>query len=110
MGLISKLFNFGVKAETPKNKDETMLNDDDFKMIVDDVFTIMGRGIVVTGKIESGEVTVNDFVTVNSCSVQVTGIEMFRKKLDSAHAGENVGLLLKDIDKSMVNKGDVITK
>ena len=83
----------------------------DFKMVVEDVFTITGRGTVVTGRVESGSVSLNDTVILNGTTpLVVAGVEMFRKMLDSAQAGDNVGLLLRDITRDNVKTGDVLTK
>ena len=83
-----------------------------FRMTVEDVFFIRGRGVVVTGQIESGTLNVNDEIYIrrqnSSRRVTITGIEMFRKILDQAKAGDNVGVLLRDIDKQDVQKGDVL--
>ncbi|WP_375002205.1 elongation factor Tu [Aeromicrobium sp. CTD01-1L150] len=87
--------------------------DKPFLMAIEDVFTITGRGTVVTGKIERGKVNVNDNVDIvgireNKQSTTVTGIEMFRKFLDYAEAGENVGLLLRGTKREDVERGQVI--
>ena len=83
-----------------------------FRMTVADVFSIKGRGTVVTGQIESGTLNVNDEIylrrTNSSRRVVVTGIEMFRKLANQAQAGENVGILIRDITKQDVQKGDVL--
>lgn len=83
-----------------------------FRMTVVDVFSIKGRGTVVTGQVESGTLNVNDVIylrrTNSSRRVVVTGIEMFRKLANQAQAGENVGVLLRDIAKQDVEKGDVL--
>ena len=84
----------------------------DFYMSIQDVFSITGRGTVVVGHIEKGQIHIGEEVTLQSTgtSVTVTGIEMFRKTLDSASAGDNVGLLLRGIDKNEVFSGDVLVK
>jgi len=83
-----------------------------FRMTVNDVFFIRGRGTVVTGQIESGTLNVKDEIYLrrpnSSQKVTVSGIEMFRKILDQAKAGDNVGILLRDITKQEVEKGDVL--
>ncbi|MFZ1362921.1 MAG: elongation factor Tu [Candidatus Nanopelagicales bacterium] len=88
--------------------------DKPFLMPVEDVFTITGRGTVVTGRIERGIVTVNEEVEIvgirESSKTTVTGIEMFRKLLDEGQAGENVGLLLRGINREDVERGQVIVK
>lgn len=90
-----------------------MTTDPLFRMTVSDVFTIRGRGIVVTGQVESGTVNVGDEISFERQGVfkktAVTGIEMFRKQLKQAKAGDNVGLLLRDIDKPDIKQGDVLT-
>jgi elongation factor Tu len=86
-----------------------------FLMPVEDVFTITGRGTVVTGRIERGSVNVNEEVEIvgirpGSTKTTVTGIEMFRKLLDSGQAGDNVGLLVRGIKREDVERGQVIIK
>ncbi|OGK13425.1 translation elongation factor Tu [Candidatus Roizmanbacteria bacterium RIFCSPLOWO2_01_FULL_38_12] len=88
--------------------------DKPFLMPVEDVFTIAGRGTVVTGRVERGELKVNDEVEIvgikASSKTVVTGIEMFRKTLDEARAGDNTGLLLRGVEKDDVERGQVIAK
>jgi len=89
--------------------------DKPFLMPVEDVFTIMGRGTVVTGRVERGVMKVNEEVEIVGLSkggkkTVVTGIEMFRKSLDEARAGDNTGLLLRGIEKTDVQRGQVIAK
>ncbi len=83
-------------------------------MPIEDVFTIEGRGTVVTGRVETGRVAVNDKVQiiglVDTIETTITGVEMFRKELDDAQAGDNVGLLLRGVDRTMVQRGQVICK
>ena len=83
-------------------------------MSVEDVFTIQGRGTVVTGRVDRGTLKVNEEVELvgltETKKVVVTGIEMFRKTLDEARAGDNVGLLLRGIEKEDVQRGQVIAK
>jgi elongation factor Tu len=86
-----------------------------FLMPVEDVFTITGRGTVVTGRIERGIVKVNEDVEIvgirpDSTKTTVTGIEMFRKLLDEGQAGENVGLLIRGIKREDVERGQVVIK
>ena len=86
-----------------------------FLMPVEDVFTITGRGTVVTGRIERGELKVNQEVELvgireKSTKTTVTGIEMFRKLLDSGQAGDNVGLLVRGIKREDVERGMVVVK
>jgi len=88
--------------------------DKPFLMPVEDVFTITGRGTVITGKIERGKINVNDEVEIvgirDKQKTTVTGIEMFRKLLDYAEAGENVGLLLRGTKREDVERGQVVCK
>ena len=90
-----------------------MATDPSFKMTVEDIFTIRGRGTVLTGKIESGVLKVGDEVTLKSQTgskkTVVTGIESFRKALKEAKAGDNVGVLVRDVTKDDVKRGDVLT-
>ena len=82
-----------------------------FEMTIEDVFSITGRGTVVTGQVSRGTIQINDTVMLsNGKKVTITGIEMFRKTLDYAQEGDNVGLLLNGIDKNEVSRGMVITK
>ncbi len=87
--------------------------DKPFLMPVEDVFSITGRGTVATGRIETGVIRVNDPVQLlglgEDAKSVVTGVEMFRKILDEGEAGDNVGLLLRGIDKKDVKRGMVIT-
>jgi translation elongation factor EF-Tu-like GTPase len=81
-----------------------------FRLTVQDVFVIRNRGVVVTGRVENGALRVGDTVQINGAlSVRVDAIEKFRKELDEAVAGENIGVLLKGIEKGQINPGDVIT-
>lgn len=88
--------------------------DKPFLMPVEDVFSIKGRGTVVTGRIERGVIKVNDPVEIVGMkptrSSVVTGVEMFRKQLDQGQAGDNVGLLLRGIEKTDVERGQVLAK
>ncbi len=88
--------------------------DKPFLMPVEDVFTISGRGTVVTGRVERGTLNVNEEIEIvgirDSIKTVVTGIEMFRKTLDQAVAGDNTGLLLRGVDKTQVERGQVIAK
>ena len=89
--------------------------DKPFLMPVEDVFSITGRGTVATGRIETGVIHVNDEVQMIGLGAEgkktvVTGVEMFRKLLDQGEAGDNVGLLLRGIDKKDIRRGMVICK
>ena len=87
----------------------------DFLMPVEDVFSITGRGTVATGRIETGVANTGDVVDILGMGAEnlqstITGVEMFRKILDRGEAGDNVGLLLRGIDKSEIKRGMVICK
>ena len=89
--------------------------DQAFLMPVEDVFSISGRGTVATGRVESGTIKVGDVVelvglTDEKKTTTVTGVEMFHKLLDQAEAGDNVGLLLRGIDKKEIERGQVLCK
>ena len=88
--------------------------DKPFLMPIEDVFSITGRGTVVTGRIEQGKVSVQDTIEIvgltTTASTTVTGVEMFRKLLDDAQAGDNVGVLLRGTKKEDVQRGQVLTK
>jgi elongation factor Tu len=89
--------------------------DKPFLMPVEDVFTITGRGTVVTGRVERGVLKVNETVDIigihpEKQTTTVTGVEMFRKLLDEARAGENVGLLLRGVKREEVERGQVVIK
>jgi elongation factor Tu len=86
-----------------------------FLMPIEDVFTITGRGTVVTGKVERGQVHVNETMEIvgikpKSFTTTITGVEMFRKLLDSGQAGDNVGLLLRGTKREEVERGQVVVK
>ena len=89
-------------------------SDKPFLMPVEDVFTITGRGTVATGRVERGVVKVNDPVQIvglrETKQTVVTGVEMFRKLLDQAIAGDNIGALLRGIQGSEVERGQVLAK
>ena len=89
-------------------------NDKPFLMSIEDVFTITGRGTVVTGRVERGQLKLNDEVEIvglkDTKKTVITGIEMFRKQLDYAEAGDNAGVLLRGIDRSEVERGQVLAK
>jgi len=89
--------------------------DKDFLMPVEDVFSITGRGTVATGRIESGVINTGDAVEIlgmgdEKLTSTITGVEMFRKILDRGEAGDNVGLLLRGIEKDDIKRGMVIAK
>ena len=88
--------------------------DKPFLMPVEDIFTIQGRGTVATGRIERGQVNVNEAVEIigikDTRNSVVTGVEMFKKLLDSGMAGDNVGLLLRGVERKEIERGQVIAK
>ncbi len=88
--------------------------DKPFLMSIEDVFTITGRGTVVTGRVERGKLNLNDEVEIvgikDTQKTVVTGIEMFRKQLDFAEAGDNAGVLLRGISREDVERGQVLAK
>jgi elongation factor Tu len=101
-----------VDTAIPQPERET---DKPFLMPIEDVFTITGRGTVVTGRIERGIVNVNETVEIvgikeEVMTTTVTGVEMFRKLLDSGMAGDNVGLLIRGIKREEVERGQVVCK
>ena len=89
-------------------------NEKPFLMSIEDVFTITGRGTVVTGRVERGQLKLNDEVEIVGIrptqKTVVTGIEMFRKQLDYAEAGDNAGVLLRGISREEVERGQVLAK
>jgi elongation factor Tu len=88
--------------------------DKPFLMPVEDIFTIQGRGTVATGRIERGIIKVNESVEIvgirDTRTTVVTGVEMFKKLLDEGRAGDNVGLLLRGVDRKEIERGQVIAK
>ena len=88
--------------------------DKPFLMPVEDVFTITGRGTVATGRVERGQVKVGDNIEIvgikDTLSSVVTGVEMFRKLLDYAEAGDNIGVLLRGVSRDQVERGQVLAK
>ena len=106
--------------DTPILKDEVISENVNVEgniiMVIDDVFSLTGRGIAVTGKIVNGTLQVGDEVVIQSSVVSkninttVEAIEMFRKQVTVASAGELVGVMLSDISKGDVQSGDYITK
>jgi elongation factor Tu len=100
-----------VDAYIPEPKRDV---DKDFLMAVEDVFLITGRGTVATGRVERGRVKVGDTVEIVGIKptkeTVVTGVEMFRKLLDDAQAGDNIGALLRGVDKKDIERGQVLAK
>ena len=104
--LMKSVDEFIPQPDRPKDKD--------FLMPVEDVFSISGRGTVVTGRVESGIIKTGEEIEIvgirDTKKSVCTGVEMFRKLLDEGRAGDNVGLLLRGIDKEDVERGQVIAK
>jgi elongation factor Tu len=94
--------------------DPVRANDKPFLMPIEDVMTISGRGTVVTGRVERGQVKINDEVEIVGIrptqKTVVTGLEMFRKTLDFAQGGDNIGALLRGITHDQVERGQVLAK
>jgi elongation factor Tu len=81
-----------------------------FRMTVEDVFVIRNRGVVATGRVESGSLRVGDTVQIDgSLEATVDAIEVFRKSIDQAGVGENIGVLFKKLEKSQLDRGSVLT-
>ena len=102
-----------MKASDEKIPDPERETDKPFLMPIEDIFTITGRGTVVTGRVERGKLNVNDEVEIlgireKSTKTTVTGIEMFRKLLDYTEAGDNCGLLLRGIKREDVERGQIV--
>ena len=104
--LLAKMDEYFQDPERDKDKP--------FLMPIEDIFTISGRGTVVTGRVERGEIKLNEEVEIvgirETQKTVVTGIEMFNKLLDSGEAGDNIGALLRGIDKKAVERGQVLAK
>jgi len=104
--LMKQIDDYVPQPERPK--------DQPFLMPIEDVFSISGRGTVVTGRIESGVVNVNEEIEIvgvkETQKTVCTGVEMFRKLLDQGEAGDNVGILLRGIDREQVERGQVLCK
>jgi elongation factor Tu len=87
-----------------------------FRLVVEEVFSITGRGIIVIGKVERGSVSISDTVKIldstgsEKQTSTVAGIETFRKQLTTATVGDNIGLLLRGADRNAVKRGDIIVK
>ena len=104
--LMAAVDDYIPQPERPKDKP--------FLMPIEDVFSISGRGTVVTGRIERGIVNVGDEVEIvgikETSKTTVTGVEMFRKLLDQGEAGDNVGALLRGVGREEVERGQVLAK
>lgn len=113
-------FDFNNKVDSfnleTNNNDNSSLEYTNFYFKIEDKFTITGKGTVVVGKVESGtikngeEVYLKNIKTGEILKTQITGIEMFRKLLDTASAGDNVGLLLRGIARNQIDSGDILYK
>jgi elongation factor Tu len=81
-----------------------------FRLTVEDVFVIRNRGVVATGRVESGALRVGDTVQIDgTLDARVDAIEIFRKSIDEAKTGDNIGVLFKGIEKGQVDRGSVLT-
>jgi len=122
MGLLDFIFNRNdnvtqMAPPNPTPNSTPNMHPADFAgsgMVVEDVFSILGRGTVVTGKVR-GEIRIGDMVKIEkldgtTIETTITGIEAFRKTLDMASEGENAGILLRNIDRKQVERGDAIHK
>ena len=79
-------------------------------MTVEDVFVIRNRGVVATGRVESGALRIGDTVQIDGAlEARVYGIEMFRKSIDEATVGDNIGVLFRDVEKGQLDRGSVLT-
>ena len=105
-------FGKSLVEQEQQNKEKSELLSKEFQMVIEDIFFITGRGIIVTGNITSGSVCLNDTLTIKETGIQtkVVGIEQFRKKCDIAQAGENVGVLLDGISKDCLKEGYTLIK
>ncbi len=107
---IQKLMD-ALDADIPEPK---RLTDQPFLMAVEDVFSITGRGTVATGRVERGTAKIGDPVEIvglkDTAKSVITGLEMFRKLLDDTRAGDNVGILLRGVDKEQIERGQVVCK
>ncbi len=90
------------------------VDDSDFQMTVDDVMTVSGRGTVALGEVQRGTVCVGDQIVISGrhgrLTARVRGLEKFHEILDTAHAGEYIGLTLEGVSKEQVEKGDILLK
>lgn len=106
MGLFGNLFNKKAVQKQPP-----IITDGSFYFEIEDVFTIVGRGTVATGRVKSGEVHVGELVIINgNIYSKVLGIELFRQVANVAKAGDACGLFLEGITQKEINKGGYITK
>lgn len=113
MGFWSRLFGGNELDTTVTDYQARGTSSGSFRLVVEDVFFITGRGTVVTGKVETGSVSVGDAVSIHSgastLAATVGGLEVFRKQLTTAHVGENVGVILGGIGRDDVQRGAVLT-
>lgn len=102
-----------LRSKQVEDFDQSFSGERGFSFPIEDVFSISGRGIVVTGKVESGQISVGDKVQwldstgTSKAELTILGVEMFRKILDTARKGDSIGLLVKGVsDKSKIARGD----
>jgi len=113
MGFWSKLFGNEMDT-TVSDYQARAATGGPFRMVVEDVFTITGRGTVATGTVETGSVSVGDTLSIQTGSAMlnstVSGLEVFRKRITVAHAGENIGLVLDGVARDDVQRGSVLSR
>ncbi len=107
--------SFGRFDKEVKNNPDSYTNSGNFELVIEDTFTITGRGTIITGKIQSGTIQTGDTVFIKtqdgkSIKDEVTAIESFRRKRSTASAGENVGIILKNTGREKIKKGDKLVK
>lgn len=118
MGFFKNLFkkrknDEGVNNNLSIPSNESIINNIDngvFQFQIEDVFSIRGKGIVATGNVISGTVSVGDYVLVNNKPCKVLGIEQFRKQLNSATGGDFIGLLVDEVSRDELIIGNIIVK
>ena len=114
-GVIKRKDEFLEEDRYKRNDEFNSYYNEGFCMTIDDIFTITGRGTVVTGKVESGDIRLHDRVKIQRngsivLETEVIGIEMFRKLLDYAKIWDNLGVLLRGVTKNDLCKGDKLIK
>jgi elongation factor Tu len=113
VGFWSRLFGRNELDTTVTDYQARGTSSGSFRLVVEDVFFITGRGTVVTGKIEAGSISVGDALSIQTgtgtLASTVGGLEVFRKTLTTAHVGENVGVILEGIARDGVQRGAVLT-
>lgn len=103
------------KEETPQNEEQNnVVDNNEFSMPIEEIFTITGRGVVAKGTIQKGDIRIGDKVRIicedEVIDTEVVGIEINRKQLEEANTGDNVGIILKDVTRTQVMRGQVLAK